>query len=217
MRLLNPGLLLAVALSIASVHNVCWSQNGSKDLFQKSVTITNNSGNSGYVLITVVNDKTGKSKSVCTQAAFLLGAIHMQHGLPYTAEGKKRALEIALTAKDHEFHFSNDNALKNSEAGYDQQTLSQVRLELGSLSRTDLIKRFEKIEYGTAAHRFACAQVLLEHNILPWYACINSSGALYVVPDDHPKDQAEDEATPIYELHSKARADRDKTNNHQTD
>jgi hypothetical protein len=49
-----------------------------------------------YVLITVVDDNTGKARTGCTLGNFLLGAIHMQYGLAYDLEVARQTFSEAV-------------------------------------------------------------------------------------------------------------------------
>ena len=76
------------------------------------------------ILLTVVDDRSGQSRTGCTQAPFLLGAITMEKlgGFGKTnAENivkLQQAREIALNNATHVFHFSQQAALDNLPFGY---------------------------------------------------------------------------------------------------
>lgn len=66
-----------------------------------------------FVLITVVDDRTGRTTTGCTTANFLLGAIHRENDLGYDSIGVRKAQEIALSNVAHVFHFSKQASLDN--------------------------------------------------------------------------------------------------------
>ncbi len=164
--------------------------------------ITNLSTSPYYVLITVVNDKTGMRRTICTVAPFLLGAIqHQYHILPLrTKHGDQQAEALAwerkleaaaLASKDHVYHFSNPKALKNLQVRYTQQELAQIHAQLSSLSTSEIIAGLSQQSSGLyriytkcddfhefAANRDALAYVLLERGLQPRQA--DMTGGLYL-------------------------------------
>src|SRR6267154_1835055 len=76
--------------------------------------IRDNSTSPYVVLITVVDDRTGKSSSGCNSANLLLGAIYLEKwgsfdskATPETNSRHNEAEKIALENTSHIFHFSN--------------------------------------------------------------------------------------------------------------
>jgi hypothetical protein len=70
--------------------------------------INKRSTSPGFVLLTAIDDRTGKSITGCTEAPFLLGAITRETGV-----SGDEARQIALSNTDHVFHFSKQAALDN--------------------------------------------------------------------------------------------------------
>jgi len=119
------------------------------------------------VLITIVDDRTGQSRSGCTSAPFLLGAIHREMNLPYDLPSIKSAEQIALGNTAHVFHFSKQDALDNVAFSYSDRDLDRARdilrsVGVGSLTRLDLEKRrvFGPLQWS---HALACA--VIEHGL----------------------------------------------------
>ena len=75
--------------------------------------LKNQSTAPNYVLITVVDSRTGTNRVVCTEAPSLLGAIHQEHELAYNEKGERKAMSLALAQRDRTFKFSNPEAIKN--------------------------------------------------------------------------------------------------------
>ena len=53
------------------------------------------------------------ARTYCTSANFLLGAIHLEQGLPYTEEGLAVSTRAATSNTDHVFRFDKPAALAN--------------------------------------------------------------------------------------------------------
>lgn len=66
-----------------------------------------------FVLVTIVDDRTGQSRTGCLAAPFLLGAIERELDLPSGLDMSDRSVQIALGNPDHVFHFSKQAALDN--------------------------------------------------------------------------------------------------------
>ncbi len=139
--------------------------------------IHNDSTQAPFALISVPQPD-GSIATYATTASFVLGAIHMEHGIPYTAEGSSRAKEIALATPGHLFRFTNPAAQKNVERYYDETVLSEVRQALARYSKAELLSGFSgmgslhstynQYEHPKAhAYEFAVAHVLLERGLLP--------------------------------------------------
>jgi hypothetical protein len=60
------------------------------------------------ILLTVVDDRAGKTRTGCVMAPFLLGAIHFE-----TGASSHDALDVALANRSHVFHFNTQKALDN--------------------------------------------------------------------------------------------------------
>jgi hypothetical protein len=70
--------------------------------------IRNRSTASSVILLTVVDDRTGQSRTGCAFASFLLDAIGKE-----TGAAMDKVTDIALANPTHEFHFSRPEALAN--------------------------------------------------------------------------------------------------------
>jgi hypothetical protein len=80
-----------------------------------------------FVLVTIVDDRTGQSRTGCTEANFVLGAIHLELNLAHDSASIERADQIALQNADHVFHFSKQKALDNVAFRYTQTDLERAR------------------------------------------------------------------------------------------
>ncbi|MDF9826906.1 hypothetical protein M2447_000991 [Ereboglobus sp. PH5-10] len=152
--------------------------------------ILNRSTAPNFVLITVVNDNTNEARVVCVEAPFLLGAIHRENNIPYSDEGVRKALDLALANKDQVFHFSNQEALANINPHYGDVILDAMRVVLKDIPDSalkngfrghgsdldNLYMRQEGEKYS--AYRNAIAHVLLERGLLPGRGCF--AGHLFI-------------------------------------
>ena len=162
--------LLVLALVVILAHPILAQ---ASDVFAKA--IANSSTSPSYVLITVINDKTGSRQTLCTVAPFLLGAIGDQYHIPFTDGGMRKIKAIALASKDRTYHFSQERALNNLRPNYTPQVLAQVRSRLKSVSTPDLIKGLQGSMRNHVytrskfwwCNRDALAYVLLERGLQP--------------------------------------------------
>jgi hypothetical protein len=76
------------------------------------VAIRDGSTSPHFILLTVVDDRTGKATTGCTLAPFLVGAIERERDGWNDWRGEE-AKRIALTNESHVFHFTKQSALDN--------------------------------------------------------------------------------------------------------
>jgi hypothetical protein len=98
-------------MAVAVATPVCAEYEQNDDQFRAA--LLNDSTAPSFVLITVRNGRDGSTKTGCTEAPFLLGAIHKENAIPYDDAGDRKAFEIALSAKGHVFTFRNSAAFWN--------------------------------------------------------------------------------------------------------
>ena len=137
-----------------------------------------------FVLITVVDDSTGVSRAVCTEAPFLLGAIHIERRIPYNDRGSRRVQKIALSTRGHIFHFSNPNALANIPIPYSDSLLLAARGWVEAFAKDQLVAdlvtepspvhKFYRSRKGDdrLAYKLALAHALLERGLVVRRGCI---------------------------------------------
>ena len=164
--------LLAAMVALCSAHAAVAQQSNAS--FARA--IANHSTSPSYVLITVIDDRSGSRQTVCTMAPFLLGAIQRQYRLPYTPTGEAKIEAIALAGKDHVYHFSRPDALSNLRPNYTPQILAQVQSRLKTVSTPDLVKGLSdrgglrdlyNKSKNRSAYRDAVAYVLLQRGLSP--------------------------------------------------
>jgi hypothetical protein len=68
--------------------------------------IRNDSTSPSLILLTVIDDRTGKKQTGCTRANFLVGAIQREMGASVNG-----ARDIALANLSHTFHFTKQDAI----------------------------------------------------------------------------------------------------------
>jgi hypothetical protein len=136
-----------------------------------------------YVLITVIDARTGQARPVCTTSNFLLGAIGHEYALGTDAADRHKDVEIALQTKDHVFRFHQQSALDNISPRYTEDELRAAREFLAPLSTEELADKFSSLyanrrldTKGYAKDAIAC--VLIERGLSPAMADI--SGQVYV-------------------------------------
>jgi len=152
--------------------------------------IRNQSTSPSYVMITVVETKTGVVRPTCTGANFLLGAIVIEDGLSYDRDGATRAMQIALRNRNHTFKFSKQEALRNVERHYTDEELANIRRALQGRSVSEVLQAVnsdrtltELVHGRTFWERYwglqeAAACVLIERGESPVLADI--TGQLFV-------------------------------------
>jgi hypothetical protein len=147
-----------------------------------------------YVLITL-RDRGGHDRIICTGSNFLYGAIHTQYRLPYDAAGERRAFDIAMSAPQRVFTFTNRRAVANVTPNYTPQQVARVHERLAQKNRARLRAEVDPEEsdvthiyrriyphhrglWQSDALRDAVAHVLLERGVLVGWA--HGSGGLYL-------------------------------------
>jgi hypothetical protein len=162
--------MLFALLALGSPAN---SSQCDRSLFESA--LENESTSPSYVLITVIDENSGGRSVVCTEAPFLLGALHRELGADYGQEGVARVKAAALASPGLEFRFTKSKALANVRSRYTAEMLEAVRARLTGLSDVDLLDGFAWSNgplhdiYTSApdrgAYRDAIAHVLLERCI----------------------------------------------------
>ena len=144
----------------------------------------------GFVLVTVVDARTESAQTICTDANFLVGAIHLEYVLGYDEAGQMKAFEIALSNQTHEFHFSKQETLNNIPIRYSASDLAAARAVFASLSTTELKAEFSSLFERTLLisrriPREAIACALIERGLSPQMA--DRTGQVFVEPlRNHP-------------------------------
>jgi hypothetical protein len=132
-----------------------------------------------YVLITVVDDTTGLARTGCTKGSFVLGAIHMEYGLAYDAEGVANARSMALTNASHVFHFSKPEALTNVAFRYSPHDMEMARQLIQPLTDQQLREGFSvrgELQAFSDAVQDARACALIERGL--WVRMADRTGEL---------------------------------------
>jgi hypothetical protein len=187
--------LLLVSVATASGESGYTQCMFHRAMFKDNLAVSGVMGMSPlYVLITL-RDAVGHERRVCTASSFLDGAIHMQHRLSYDTAGQRRGFEIAMSAPNRVFTFTNRKAVANVQPVYTEKQIARVRERLAPKSRAELRAEADR-EESDVTHiyrriyphhrglwqsdelRDAVALVLLERGVLVGWA--HGSGALYV-------------------------------------
>jgi hypothetical protein len=159
---LKTTILKFVLLPLGLAAMSCRAQNAasaapiqSQASFEKA--IGNHSTSPFYVLISVVDDNTGQSRTFCTTANFLMGAIQREYGIGVGRDDIAKADAIAIANKDHVFHFRKQEALDNLRMTYSEDELAAARASYAAPSVAE-------------GKRDAVACVLIEHGLSPYMA-----------------------------------------------
>ncbi len=64
--------------------------------------------NTAQVMITVIDEKTGRSQRVCNDAGFLIGALTREQGI-----SRSEAIARGAQNTSHTFHFNKEEAIRN--------------------------------------------------------------------------------------------------------
>jgi len=170
-------LVLGMSLTFAAVAALGASGKPVQQQSQESyeAAIQNRSTAPSYVLITVIDDTTGSSRTGCITANFLEGAIHFEYDLPFDESGIKKAMAMLLANTKHEFHFSRRKATGNVSFNHSRADVDEVREKLSKYTNDELRQGFSP--YGAlhslyqtgrhAAMRDAIACVLIERGLSP--------------------------------------------------
>lgn len=87
------------------------AEDRARQIFAEAVS--DNSTNTWFIELAVTDRRSGVTRSGCTTANGLLGAIHRERGLGYDEQSLRAALDIALTMPGRRFAFANPDALAN--------------------------------------------------------------------------------------------------------
>jgi hypothetical protein len=179
-------LITSIILLIQCICQSTYAQSEVEDSMYKKA-ILDGSTAPYFVLVCVVNDLTGSSDTVCTEAPFLLGALHIEYHIAYSDSGEILCEKLAISNTKRVFHFKNCDALNNISMRYDNSILAIVRKELSKLSKAELSEQLRKADsklhrlYQSQSgnlfysYRDAIAQILLENKIQVRRGCIASN------------------------------------------
>lgn len=120
-----------------------------------------------FVLVTIIDDKAGKSWTGCTIATALEGAVHAEYGLSYDGPAIARTRAILLAATDHVYHFANPKALeKLSMDAYDESELDRARAYLRAHGTAFLLSSdWDKIGAANKLNRTALGCAIIEKGL----------------------------------------------------
>jgi hypothetical protein len=79
------------------------------------------------VLITIVDDRSGRVSTGCTNINVLKEALHQSRHLPYDDISIRNVDQILLRNRNHVFHFSDPVALANVVFAYTPKELEEAR------------------------------------------------------------------------------------------
>jgi TonB family protein len=115
------------ALGILALFGpVSWADEMRQSQAHFEAAIKDRSTSPFVVLLTVVDDRTGQSRTGCTEANSLIGAIVIEKEGGYGKSNAENMVKIdkaineALENKEHVFHFADQAALDNIHFGYQE-------------------------------------------------------------------------------------------------
>jgi hypothetical protein len=148
----------------------------SRELFIKAI---NNSSTSPNLILVNFIDSAGHKEKICTQAGFLLGAIHIEYEIPYDELNTKRVEKIALNNSDLTFTFKKKESQNNIRKRYTLEILNEVKEDFKDISTENILNGNHSFEKYLEAkgknyyqYRDAVGYLLLERDILPGIGCI---------------------------------------------
>ena len=107
-----------------------------------AVAVYSESTSPYFVLVTIVDDRTGVSWQVCTKAEALVGAMMTEWQWSYENNARRRAAQRIIANATRTYHLSNPKALANVAPRYTEAQLATVRERLKSYSTAELVKLF---------------------------------------------------------------------------
>ena len=137
-----------------------------------------------FVIVTVVGGSSGRSQEIFTEAPFLLGAIHIERGIPFDDRRSQRVRRTALSTKDRIFHFSNRKALCDIPMPYSGDVLAATRKWAAGFLIDELTTDLSRLnspvdEYYSSrkgddylAHKLALAHALIERGLVVRRGCV---------------------------------------------
>lgn len=115
-----------LSVSLAAAEPPARLEHQSQRQFEAALEI--DSSSPFFILITVVDGRTGATRTGCTLAPFLVEAIIRERGLGHSPESRARAKAIARQNTEHRFTFSTPEALRNIPFGPDQKSEEACRV-----------------------------------------------------------------------------------------
>jgi hypothetical protein len=141
--------LLLMSLVAAGLSTTVCAEEHTQAQADFEVAIRDRSTSHYVVLLTVVDDRNGQSRTGCTEANFLLGAIILEYLGGYgktnseNISKNQQAQKIALDNRSHEFHFSTQPALDNLPFEYEaacDEVVHGHRVRLSDIGRHVIIE-----------------------------------------------------------------------------
>jgi hypothetical protein len=105
--------LLAAALLLVAAADGAAAQVTRQSQADFEAALTNETTAPSFILVTIVDGRTGAEKTGCILAPFLIGAIHRERHLAYSPAEMAVGLRIAEAQSDHRFVFRDPAALRN--------------------------------------------------------------------------------------------------------
>ena len=136
--------MLIMALSL--LMTTSFIVKGNDELYPLYVRAVENSSTFQYYLvITVKNMKTGKTREICTEGNFLQGALHIEYNIDYSKEGQEKIMRMAIDNKNRYFEFKNKKALANIGVNdYSPNDLKKLEKKINFDSLAAEIKKSDK-------------------------------------------------------------------------
>lgn len=136
--------------------------------------LENNSTAPDFALFTVIDDRGKTERLGCTDARFLMGALHMEFALPSDKDGQQRAHALAYNQSDRVFHFSNPDALDNVKPRYSINQLNSMRAAIAGRPDSDVLDKafIQRLFSQDSSLRDALAHALLERGVNCFRGCI---------------------------------------------
>jgi len=171
-------LLFAVSLSCVCSAGAVETDSPSQSQASFEAAIRNLSTAPSYVSIAVIDARSGTTRSTCTTANLLLGAIHREYGFAFDRVGTSSTEQVALSNLTHTFRFAQPQALANIQFNFSDADLASIREKLQNFTVPELREGFSTFgklhsvyRVGSLerhnAYRDAAACVLIERGLSP--------------------------------------------------
>jgi hypothetical protein len=152
----------------------------SEDHFRKA--ILTDSSSAYFVYITIIDNRTEETRSMCIEAPFLLSALRLEMNLPLDGSSRTRVIQATLSANEHIFRFSQQNALDNLRVRYTVADFERARALISEFGVTPLmtLRSEKRQDFGDLLWNSALACALIEVGLKARVADI--SGQIYAEP-----------------------------------
>ncbi len=126
---------------LASILSSCAHALSQEEIFARA--IQNRSTAPNFVVLNIC-DANGSCEERCVEAPLLLGALQKENGIPFTEEGSKKALQLALAqTSSRSFTFLKKEAQDNLSIRYSKEDLKEAEALISPMSDKEIKSGFK--------------------------------------------------------------------------